>query len=67
MKTLEAPKQIVMENPAAIPSISPQRGQTQVLSSVSPEYEDPDPRCICCLYVCFFLPGCIGACMDCAH
>ena len=65
-KKLKAPKQITMDNPLS-PGVSPNRGQTPVIESIPPESSDPDPRCICCLYVCFFLPGCIAACADCAH
>ncbi len=67
-KVLQAPKQIVMENPAVIPSVPPQRDRTQVISS-SPADSDPDPDsyCLCCITTCFFLPGCVAACIDCAH
>lgn len=66
MKALEAPKQIVMENPVAISSVSSQSGQTQVLSSTPPEStSNQDSNCICYMYLCFFLPGCIGGCLEC--
>jgi hypothetical protein len=54
MSTLEAPKQITMENPL----------NSYVESKEEPTEESHTnaDECICCLYSCWCFTGCLGLC-----
>ena len=60
---MEAPKQIVMQNPISLSSVQSKIDLTET-KEVDESIKSTD-CCICWMYACFFVPGCIGACMDC--